>query len=150
MAITIKLAHAFAAAHRLPQLGAGSKCANLHGHTWHTTLHLTGPVGGDGTIVEFGPVKTAWRAMLDALLDHGAMLGHADPLTMSLLELGCKVHVFGGELASQAAHGLDWPTVENVAVLLSRLAASIPLPAHVTVAGVDVAETPVNSIDWRP
>jgi 6-pyruvoyltetrahydropterin/6-carboxytetrahydropterin synthase len=58
------------AAHRLPHVPAGHKCARLHGHSFRITLHVTGEVDPVlGWIVDFAELTSAF-APLHALLDH--------------------------------------------------------------------------------
>lgn len=138
---TITARHNFETAHRLPHLG-NSKCRNLHGHSWWATVTVTAPtLSPQGTVVEFGAFKQQMRTWIDTYLDHGAMLGRADPLLDALLGDNSKVFVFDA-----------WPTVEAVAVLLADQAAEWLLhadaPAGTTVARVHVAETHVNTAEW--
>jgi 6-pyruvoyltetrahydropterin/6-carboxytetrahydropterin synthase len=59
------------AAHRLPQVPAGHKCARLHGHSFRIELHLRGPVGQDtGWVVDFADVKAAFQPTYDRLDHH--------------------------------------------------------------------------------
>lgn len=58
------------AAHRLPHVPEGHKCARLHGHSFHVTVHVAGPVGSDtGWVMDFADIKTAFAPVFDAL-DH--------------------------------------------------------------------------------
>ena len=58
------------AAHRLPHVPTGHKCARLHGHSFRITLHVTGEVDPQlGWIVDFAELTRAF-APLHALLDH--------------------------------------------------------------------------------
>jgi 6-pyruvoyltetrahydropterin/6-carboxytetrahydropterin synthase len=58
------------AAHRLPQVPAGHKCARLHGHSFRVGLHLAGPLDPAlGWVRDFADVGTAF-APLFAQLDH--------------------------------------------------------------------------------
>lgn len=59
----------FEAAHRLPLVPEGHKCARLHGHSYRVELHVEGKVGADGMVVDFAVLKDAWGP-LHALLDH--------------------------------------------------------------------------------
>jgi 6-pyruvoyltetrahydropterin/6-carboxytetrahydropterin synthase len=60
----------FEAAHRLPNVPAGHKCARLHGHSYRIELHVSGPVGDDtGWVMDFGDVSKAFAPIRD-LLDH--------------------------------------------------------------------------------
>ena len=60
----------FEAAHRLPNLPEGHKCARLHGHSFHVEIHVSGPIGADtGWVMDFADLKTAF-APLHRVLDH--------------------------------------------------------------------------------
>ena len=61
---------AFEAAHRLPHVPAGHKCARLHGHSFRVEVHVDGPLREpEGWVTDFGELKAAW-APLDDALDH--------------------------------------------------------------------------------
>lgn len=58
------------AAHRLPHVPPGHKCARLHGHSFQIEVHVCGTPGEhSGWIMDFGDLKTAF-APLYAQLDH--------------------------------------------------------------------------------
>lgn len=60
----------FEAAHRLPNVPEGHKCARLHGHSYHVTVSVTGPIGDNsGWVMDFGDIKTACTPVRKAL-DH--------------------------------------------------------------------------------
>ena len=60
----------FEAAHRLPNVPEGHKCARLHGHSFHVTVHVTGPIGEtSGWVIDFADIKAAFKPIYDAL-DH--------------------------------------------------------------------------------
>jgi 6-pyruvoyltetrahydropterin/6-carboxytetrahydropterin synthase len=60
----------FDAAHYLPNVPDGHKCGQMHGHTYHVRLYVSGKVDEHtGWIVDYADVKAAW-AELDAELDH--------------------------------------------------------------------------------
>ncbi|MFE4869475.1 6-carboxytetrahydropterin synthase QueD [Streptomyces sp. NPDC056682] len=60
----------FEAAHRLPNVPDGHKCARLHGHSYKVIVHVEGPVASDtGWVMDFGDVKQAFKP-LEAQLDH--------------------------------------------------------------------------------
>jgi 6-pyruvoyltetrahydropterin/6-carboxytetrahydropterin synthase len=60
----------FEAAHRLPHVPAGHKCARLHGHSFRVEIHVSGPVDPElGWVMDFADVKAAFAAVHDAL-DH--------------------------------------------------------------------------------
>lgn len=143
---SISVRHNFETAHRLPLLG--NKCVNLHGHSWWTEVTVAAPeLDPYGTVVEFGTFKAGLRTWIDTWLDHGAMLGRADPLAKLLIQHGCKVFVFGADY-----DGAAWPTVEAVAELIASkapqwLPPDLPHGAHV--ARVRVSETHVNAAEWN-
>lgn len=78
----------FDAAHWLPQVPEGHKCRKLHGHTYHLTVFISGPLQKNtGWVMDFSEIKSVCKPVIERL-DH------------SLLN----------EIA-----GLENPTAENVA-----------------------------------
>lgn len=60
----------FEAAHRLPRVPEGHKCARLHGHSFRVEVHVEGPLDpGLGWVMDFADLKAAWQPVHDAL-DH--------------------------------------------------------------------------------
>ena len=60
----------FEAAHRLPNVPAGHKCARLHGHSFAVTVWVSGDVGAQtGWVVDFAEITAAFAPLLDQL-DH--------------------------------------------------------------------------------
>jgi 6-pyruvoyltetrahydropterin/6-carboxytetrahydropterin synthase len=60
----------FEAAHRLPNVAEGHKCARLHGHSYRVGVHVSGPLGEQsGWIMDFADLDAAF-APLRARLDH--------------------------------------------------------------------------------
>lgn len=60
----------FEAAHRLPNVPDGHKCARLHGHSFRVRLVLDGPVDERmGWVMDFADVAAAVRPLRDRL-DH--------------------------------------------------------------------------------
>ncbi len=60
----------FEAAHKLPHVPEGHKCARLHGHTFYVRLVVSGPVGEkSGWVMDFGDIKAAFKPLYDQL-DH--------------------------------------------------------------------------------
>jgi 6-pyruvoyltetrahydropterin/6-carboxytetrahydropterin synthase len=60
----------FEAAHRLPHVPGGHKCARLHGHSYRIFVHVTGEVDPDqGWIMDFGDLKTCVQPVIKRL-DH--------------------------------------------------------------------------------
>jgi 6-pyruvoyltetrahydropterin/6-carboxytetrahydropterin synthase len=60
----------FEAAHRLPNVPDGHKCARLHGHSFKVEIHVSGPVGEQsGWVMDFADIKDIFKPFYD-LLDH--------------------------------------------------------------------------------
>lgn len=60
----------FEAAHRLPNVPPGHKCARLHGHSFRARIFVRGPMGADtGWVMDFGDISAA-IAPVRAQLDH--------------------------------------------------------------------------------
>ncbi|MCU1351086.1 MAG: 6-carboxytetrahydropterin synthase [Acidimicrobiales bacterium] len=60
----------FEAAHRLPNVPEGHKCARLHGHSFRVEVHVEGPVGAEsGWVMDFADLATAFAPIHDQL-DH--------------------------------------------------------------------------------
>lgn len=60
----------FEAAHSLPRVPEGHKCARLHGHSYRVTLVVEGEVGADtGWVVDFGELDGVVDPII-ARLDH--------------------------------------------------------------------------------
>ncbi|NXY93909.1 6-carboxytetrahydropterin synthase QueD [Streptomyces sp. BR123] len=60
----------FEAAHRLPNVPAGHKCARLHGHSYKVIVHVEAPVDPEaGWVMDFGDIKRAFKP-LEERLDH--------------------------------------------------------------------------------
>lgn len=59
------------AAHRLPNVPPGHKCARLHGHSFRIELHLSGKVDAHtGWVMDFADVKRAFQPIYDRLDHH--------------------------------------------------------------------------------
>ena len=59
------------AAHRLPNVPNGHKCARLHGHSFRVELRVAGEVGADtGWVMDFADIKTAFQPLYDRLDHH--------------------------------------------------------------------------------
>jgi len=60
----------FEAAHRLPNVPDGHKCARLHGHSYRVEVHVSGDVGAmSGWVMDFADIKAAFVPLADQL-DH--------------------------------------------------------------------------------
>jgi 6-pyruvoyltetrahydropterin/6-carboxytetrahydropterin synthase len=95
------------AAHRLPHVPAGHKCARLHGHSFRVGLYLAGPLDPAlGWVRDFADLAAAF-APLHAELDHRYL---------------------------NEVPGLDNPTSERLAVWIwQRLKPALPDLARVVI-----------------
>lgn len=95
------------AAHRLPNVPPGHKCARLHGHSFAIELHVGGEVDAhSGWVMDFAEIKAAFQPIFDQL-DHNYLNDVA---------------------------GLDNPTSERLAVWIwERLQPALPALSLVVV-----------------
>lgn len=108
MTAAILVRHNMEVAHRLLLLPG--KCQNIHGHSMGVELELYGELDDRGLLggLDFGEVKRAFRAHLDAEYDHRLLLNEADPLVSANLPgaSGCPAD----------------PTIENIADWIAQWA----------------------------
>ena len=106
----VRLVHEFRfeAAHRLPRVPEGHKCARLHGHSFKIEIAIAGPVNPDtGWFIDFGELHDAWKPLYD-VLDHHYL---------------------------NEVPGLENPTSEEIAVWIwKKLKPKLPLLTEVVVA----------------
>ncbi|HSM69616.1 MAG TPA: 6-carboxytetrahydropterin synthase QueD [Xanthomonadales bacterium] len=58
------------AAHWLPHVPEGHKCARLHGHSFRIEVHVSGEPGADsGWVMDFADLKAAFQPLFEEL-DH--------------------------------------------------------------------------------
>jgi 6-pyruvoyltetrahydropterin/6-carboxytetrahydropterin synthase len=72
-AMNVRLVHEFRfeAAHRLPRVPEGHKCARLHGHSFRVELAVEGPVNPDtGWLIDFAELHRVWAPLHDELDHH--------------------------------------------------------------------------------
>ena len=59
------------AAHRLPNVPVGHKCARLHGHSLLIEVAIEGPIGDDtGWVMDFADLKAAFQPIYDRIDHH--------------------------------------------------------------------------------
>jgi len=59
------------AAHRLPHVPPGHKCARLHGHSFRIELHVSGEVDAHaGWVMDFAELKLLFQPIYDRLDHH--------------------------------------------------------------------------------
>jgi 6-pyruvoyltetrahydropterin/6-carboxytetrahydropterin synthase len=60
----------FDSAHFLPNVPAGHKCKELHGHTYHLTIYAEGEVlENEGWVLDFTDMKSVVNPVID-IIDH--------------------------------------------------------------------------------
>ena len=98
----------FEAAHQLPKVPAGHKCARMHGHSYAIQVRINGPIDEDkGWVMDFAAIDEVLRPLVKQL-DH---------------------HVLN------EIEGLENPTSENLAVWLwRRIKPQLPLLIEIMVA----------------
>jgi 6-pyruvoyltetrahydropterin/6-carboxytetrahydropterin synthase len=96
------------AAHRLPNVPAGHKCARLHGHSFIIEIVVEGPVGAEsGWVMDYADISAAFRPLFDQL-----------------------DHFYLNDLP-----GLANPTSENLAIWIwDRLKPTLPLLTEISIA----------------
>lgn len=95
------------AAHRLPNVPEGHKCARLHGHSFRVELHVSGDLDPRlGWVMDFADLKAAFHPLHDQL-DHHYL---------------------------NDVEGLENPTSEHLAIWIwERLKSTVPLLSAVVV-----------------
>jgi 6-pyruvoyltetrahydropterin/6-carboxytetrahydropterin synthase len=59
------------AAHRLPHVPPGHKCARLHGHSFRVEIHVSGDIDPQtGWVMDFAEIKAAFQPLYDRLDHH--------------------------------------------------------------------------------
>ena len=108
MKMELRKTFQFEAAHRLPQVPPGHKCARLHGHSFSVEVVVEGPVDPVlGWVMDYADIKAAVRPLYDQL-DHNYL---------------------------NEIPGLENPTSEHVARWIwDRLKPSLPLLTQVVIA----------------
>jgi 6-pyruvoyltetrahydropterin/6-carboxytetrahydropterin synthase len=71
MRTEISRSYRIEAAHRLPHVPEGHKCARLHGHSFEITLHVTGEVDAHtGFILDYAEIDAAFAPWFERLDHH--------------------------------------------------------------------------------
>ena len=109
------------AAHRLPFVPPGHKCARLHGHSFEVEIHVEGPVDPmTGWVIDFADIKVAFKPFYDQL-DHHYL---------------------------NDIEGLDNPTSENLARWIwQKLKPVLPLLSEVVVRETCTSGCRYNGVD---
>jgi 6-pyruvoyltetrahydropterin/6-carboxytetrahydropterin synthase len=70
MNVELRKEYRFEAAHYLPRVPPGHKCARMHGHSYRVELEVRGPVDpATGWLIDFQAIDDAWVGLHDRL-DH--------------------------------------------------------------------------------
>lgn len=130
--------------HRLPN--HDGKCRHLHGHRYVADVTIDGPViqttgkPDEGMVVDFGPIKTRIREVIDQHYDHFTLLASSDPIVQVLSP--DHVNDFGVKIVEYV------PTAENIAVFLSaRLGAVVGSLAPGSRLSLRLYETPTSWVE---
>jgi 6-pyruvoyltetrahydropterin/6-carboxytetrahydropterin synthase len=71
MAMEIYKEFVFEAAHRLPNVPEGHRCARLHGHSWKGTIYIRGEVGREtGWIMDYAEIRRIFDPIYQQLDHH--------------------------------------------------------------------------------
>lgn len=60
----------YESAHRLPLVPAGHQCGRMHGHSYHLTVVVSGPVLNDGFVADFADIKDIVGVIVKQLDHH--------------------------------------------------------------------------------
>jgi 6-pyruvoyltetrahydropterin/6-carboxytetrahydropterin synthase len=74
------------AAHRLPRVPEGHKCARLHGHSFRVAVHVSGPLDERGWVMDYARIAEAFEPLRE-ILDHNYLndvAGLENPTTEEL------------------------------------------------------------------
>jgi 6-pyruvoyltetrahydropterin/6-carboxytetrahydropterin synthase len=111
--VELKKIFSFEAAHFLPRVPAGHKCARMHGHSYRVEIGLCGPVDpATGWLVDFALLDDAWLP-LGKQLDHHMLNdvpGLENPTCENLCEFIWKAMV--GKVPHLAAITI-WETADS-------------------------------------
>lgn len=67
--VSLECRFRYESAHFLPKVPAGHQCGRMHGHSYHLTVVLQGPVQDDGFVIDFADVKSIVTPVIKRL-DH--------------------------------------------------------------------------------
>jgi len=83
MRTSVTRSFTFEAAHQLPW--HQGKCQRLHGHSYRLEVTVTGPIGPDGIVVDFGDVRRVVQREIIDRFDHRYLNDLLDNPTAELL-----------------------------------------------------------------
>jgi len=135
----------FEAAHRFTK-SCETSCATPHDHTWYVSMVLRSrdaSLDDADMVVEFSSVKRRFKRFVQETLDHSFLHHVDDPIIPAL-----RKHIEHVRLMPCPGD----PTTELLAqLILSKTAAFVEadgLGAYVSVARIELEETPTNRITW--
>ncbi len=134
--------------HRLPN--HDGKCRGLHGHRYAAEVTVEGETvtsagaSDEGMVVDFGPVKSAIRDVIDTGYDHKTFIHNRDPFAELLAQVPGVVLVTyvptAENLTRVLLRDLAW-TVHKIAALGDGL------NRGVRISGLRIFETPTSWTD---
>jgi 6-pyruvoyltetrahydropterin/6-carboxytetrahydropterin synthase len=73
MNVELRKEYRFEAAHFLPRVPPGHKCARMHGHSYRIELEVRGPVDpATGWLIDFAAIDDAWIGIFNQV-DHNTL-----------------------------------------------------------------------------
>ena len=79
------------AAHRLPNVPDGHKCARVHGHSFQVELRVSGDPGAhSGWVMDFADLKAAFAPLHDAMLTGYTLTSITWPVVLGVALLRAK------------------------------------------------------------
>ena len=85
MSIRLERSYRFEAAHFLPKVPPGHKCARMHGHSYQIEIAIEGEIGERGWVIDFAEIDEHVTPLVRQL-DH-QVLNEIDGLTNPTSEL---------------------------------------------------------------
>lgn len=105
----------FEAAHWLPHVPEGHKCARLHGHSYRVELDVELPIDPHaGWVMDFGELSKLWRENCEPDLDHQTLNDILDNPTAELLCMWIVGNIKSGFPLDRVA---VWETPNSCAIL---------------------------------
>ena len=118
------------------------ECVNIHGHTYHLSVTIIGPVAdmagspGDGMVVDFGVVKKIVQEHVLDTFDHALVLHAADKRVEALKTTGTRMILTPYQ-----------PTAENLILdFVSRIQKVIG--KNLILHSVSLRETATSFAEW--
>lgn len=119
----------------------GGQCKTPHGHRYAAEITVSGPVGDDGFVLDFGEIKAKVGAWVDRHLDHTTAMEIGD----AMMERFSALNDDEGLKPFYKMYGP--PTAENLASLIGTKALELLDGFHVE--RVVVYETPSCWAEWK-